>query len=575
MSHTYLKGTLSTKKTPQSEPIPGSGQVNNTAGGFAWTISPLDRMRRWLILGSEGGTYYADERKLTKQNAQAVQAALDEHGVAAVEEIIAISEAGRAPKNDPALFALALASAHSDIAVRKAAWHNLARVARIGTHLFHYLDFVQEFRGWGRGQQKAVEHWYTDRPASALAYDVVKYRQRDGWSQRDALRKSTPRVAENSDQDLIFAWVTGRKEKIARLNAEPVSASLRVIEGFERAQRAASPADTANLVREYRLPREALKTEHLNSPDVWIALLETGMPMVALVRNLATMSRNKVTETFSHGERMVVDALTDRGRIARSRLHPVGVLSALLTYKTGRSYRGDGTWTPNARIVDALDEAFYHSFGAVEPSGKRTLIAVDVSGSMTNPIMKVPGLDARMAAGALAMVTARVEPQYEIVVFSSGRGLDRYYGRSTMRHPDGEWMPPASYRNDRWQEMLGIAPAPVSPRQRLDDVLTAIDSVPAGGTDCALPIMYAMERDRPVDTFVILTDNETWAGQIHPAQALKQYRQKTGIDAKLIVVAMTATEFSIADPNDRGMLDVVGFDTDAPNIMSEFSKGNV
>ena len=144
-----------------------------------------------------------------------------------------------------------------------------------------------------------------------------------------------------------------------------------------------------------------------------------------------------------------------------------------------------------------------------------------------------------------------------------------------MRHPDGEWMPPASYRNDRWQEMLGIAPAPVSPRQRLDDVLTAIDSVPAGGTDCALPIMYAMERDRPVDTFVILTDNETWAGQIHPAQALKQYRQKTGIDAKLIVVAMTATEFSIADPNDRGMLDVVGFDTDAPNIMSEFSKGNV
>jgi 60 kDa SS-A/Ro ribonucleoprotein len=50
-------------------------------------------------------------------------------------------------------------------------------------------------------------------------------------------------------------------------------------------------------------------------------------------------------------------------------------------------------------------------------------------------------------------------------------------------------------------------------------------------------------------------------GQMHPSQALDRYRQKTGIPAKLIVVSMTANPFSIADPNDAGMMDVVGFDT--------------
>jgi 60 kDa SS-A/Ro ribonucleoprotein len=73
-----------------------------------------------------------------------------------------------------------------------------------------------------------------------------------------------------------------------------------------------------------------------------------------------------------------------------------------------------------------------------------------------------------------------------------------------------------------------------------------------------------------VDAFIIYTDNETWAGNIHPAQALKKYRNKWNNNAKLIVVGMTSNGFSIADPNDRDMLDVVGFDTSVPQLMSDF-----
>jgi 60 kDa SS-A/Ro ribonucleoprotein len=96
-----------------------------------------------------------------------------------------------------------------------------------------------------------------------------------------------------------------------------------------------------------------------------------------------------------------------------------------------------------------------------------------------------------------------------------------------------------------------------------------------GATDCALPMLYALHRKLPIDVFEILTDSETWCGQIHPMQALKQYRQEMGINAKLVVVGMTATQFTIADPADPLCLDVVGFSTETPRLISDFALGKI
>ena len=71
---------------------------------------------------------------------------------------------------------------------------------------------------------------------------------------------------------------------------------------------------------------------------------------------------------------------------------------------------------------------------------------------------------------------------------------------------------------------------------------------------------------------MVYTDNETWFGRVHPAQALADYRRKTDIAAKRIVVGMTSTGFSIADPDDGGMLDVVGFDSAAPAVIADFAR---
>src|SRR5438552_19165242 len=101
----YLKRP-GTRHMPQWVPL--LGQVANSAGGHAWAVDVWTRLRRFLVLGSEGGSYYASEWKLTRENAQAVEQAVREDGLRAVAEIVLVSREGRAPKNDPALYALAL-----------------------------------------------------------------------------------------------------------------------------------------------------------------------------------------------------------------------------------------------------------------------------------------------------------------------------------------------------------------------------------------------------------------------------------------------------------------------------------
>ena len=109
-----LRKHVSTRQTPQNRPILGADQVQNTAGGYAWAVDDWARLDRFLVLGSEGGTYYIRPRQLTRQNAEAVIRCIEADGRRVVARVVEVSEAGRAPKNDPALFVLAMSASLGD-----------------------------------------------------------------------------------------------------------------------------------------------------------------------------------------------------------------------------------------------------------------------------------------------------------------------------------------------------------------------------------------------------------------------------------------------------------------------------
>jgi len=516
-------GTISTRATPQSVQA-DPRQTLNAAGGWTFKIDDEARLRRFLVIGAEGGTYYASARETAFDNVDVLKRFAANDPIRLVDVIVDISVRGAAPKQGPVLFALAYAAAHGD---RGYALAQLPKVARTGSALLTFAGYVEQFRGWGRGLRRAVGNWYLEKDADALAYQVVKYRSRNNWSQRDLLRLSHP-IATNPALNATLKWV---------VNGSTDADTPRLIEGFLKTQEPG--ANFAVLVGEYGLSWEMLPDEALSVPRVWEELVGRGMPMTALMRQLPRLTRLGILPPMGGLTEDIVGQLTDGDRLRKARVHPMNVLVAQRTYTSGQSLRGSSEWTPNSRIVDALDSAFYSAYGNVEPAGKRTLIALDISGSMGYENIGGLPLTPRDASAAIALVTMATEPSVAVVGFSDT-----------------------------------LIPLNISPRQRLDDVIRTVSNLPFGGTDCSLPMLYASREKLEVDTFIVLTDSETWAGRHgHPHQTLQDYRDRWGIDAKMIVVGMTATECSIADPADPGMLDIAGLDTAVPQLIANFSRG--
>ncbi|MEE6163784.1 MULTISPECIES: TROVE domain-containing protein [unclassified Mycolicibacterium] len=559
--------TINLRWTPQSRAAKAE-QLLNAAGGYTFSVDEWARVHRFLTLGTDGGTYYTRSDEFTRDNAEVVLRAAATDPVGLVNRIVAVSEAGRAPKVNPALFALAIAASADDVEGRRAALAALPRVARTGTQLFLFAGYVEQFRGWGPTLRRAVARWYTERPVDQLAYQLVKYRRRGGWSHRDLLRLASPSGTVDPPRRMAFNWAVGkglgdyaeavvpltdeqlkagqRNAVRPALHADVVPGELAIIADFEDAQTATTPSRWVEIIdRGNGLSWEMLPDVALAEPAVWEALIARGMPQTALMRQLPRLTRLGLL-SGAVGE-TVATQLVDAGQLARARVHPVNVLVAQRTYASGRGDRGHSTWTPVGRISDALDAAFYAAYGAVQPANKRTLLALDISGSMMAPVSGLP-VTCREASSALAMVTTATEPQHRIIGFTAG----------SRGYPD-----------------TAVTELDIGPRRRLDDVCRYTAGLPMGATDCALPMVWATKHRVEVDTFHIYTDNETWYGNIHPHQALEQYRRRMGIDARLVVVAMTATRNSIADPSDPRQLDISGFDSAVPTLLADFSRGDV
>jgi 60 kDa SS-A/Ro ribonucleoprotein len=523
-------------------------QVQNSDGGFVWQVNDWDRLNRFLILGAEGGTYYVSEQDLLKTGHESVLQCIKLDGVKTVQTIVAVSEAGRAYKNDPAVFALALCATHGDAQTRRAVYTSLNKVCRIGTHLYHFIHYCSAMRGWGSGMRRAVGRWFTSKEADKLAMQMVKYQQRDGWSASDALRLAHP-IAKNPAQDAVFRWVVSgldgldAREVKRRVSGKNVSKSYpavrehlpAVIEAFEQAKQA-DARTLVKLIAEHNLPREAIPTDKLNSMEVWEALLQ-NMPMTAMIRNLGKMTAVGLLKPLNAATKLVVSRLADTERLRKSRVHPMQVLLASKVYDQGHGDKGSLAWSAIPAISGALDQAFYATFPNVVPCGKPLLIALDVSGSMSSPFGGT-SLRSCEATAALSLIHAAVEPECHIFGFAH-----------TFRE-------------------LGIRKG-----MTLSEATRKAQDNNFGSTNVALAFEYALKHKIQAGGFIVMTDSEVNCGR-HPAQAIREYRERMVQDARCVVVATTATPFTINDPNDRFGMDVVGFDASAPPVIADFIRGD-
>ncbi|QFG24278.1 TROVE domain-containing protein [Actinomadura sp. WMMB 499] len=547
--------SISTVATPQTRPVPGreAEQVRNNAGGYGFAKDLWTRLEDFIILGTIGGTYYVREDDLTADGARVVFDAVAADGVRAVRLATDISTAHppRAPKNRPALFVLAAAAARGDAGTRQAVKASLAKVARTTDHLSAFFGYWKNLGGKttpggtapvvGRAMRTALASWFQDGDVDRVAWRACKARQRktpagEAFALRDALRIAHPK-ADSAARRALFGWIAG--------NVSDADARGRVpaIDAFLTAQAVTTAVEAIDVVQDRGVPWEFLPDRVLGDAGVWDELVDT-IGMTALIRNLARMTRIGTLTPMGGAARRAAARLANADALAKARIHPMDLFLALRVYQAGRAQpnpRADvQTWAPVPEVVDALEEAYELSFGHVGPSGRRLLIAVDSSGSMTWQSVHSGGAPLGTCyevANAMAVILNRIEgSNVHVIDVDTSVHASKVTARTNLREIGG------------WRAS-------------------------GGGTDLSLPFAWAQEERLDVDGIVVLTDSETWAGRSHPTQELASYRRSVNGAARVVVAAMAANGRSIADPRDEGVLNVAGLDASLPMVVHGFIRG--
>ena len=540
---------LLTENTQMEKPFDKPEMIQNDAGGYVFAIDDEERLMRFLILGSDSNTYYSSAKELTLESAEAIKNMIIADCKKCVDIIVNSSDSGRAPKNDPAIFALAMCASFGKTAdERNYALAALNKVCRTATHLFQFVETISLMRGWGRSLKKYVSKWYTDKELKDIVYQTVKYRNRNNWSHKDVLRLSHPK-SNNFAINSIFADITDKqditKAIVESTNEDETFQLRRYSIAKNMTRNAYTENEICDYIVKYNLPMECLPTSMKNNKKVWETLLLSGnLPLTATIRNLGQMSKCGVLNDYSDGEKKVIETLHNEEYIKKSRIHPLNILTAYYTYRLGHSLRGSNSWEVNSNIDSALEDAFYLAFTNVEPTNMTNMLALDVSGSMSCcPNHNVPITSSAISA-AFAMFYLRTEKNTHVYGFS-----DKFI------------------------------PLKINKNMSLDQVIRGVSHMTFGGTDCALPMLYALEKKIKIDNFIIFTDSETWFGRIHPYKALETYKKNINPNAKLIVCATENSAYSIADKSSdkdksnaqKSALNIVGFDSAWPQLIREFS----
>lgn len=591
-----------------SEPIVGreADMTQNHAGGYSFKTSNMQRLRRFLILGVEGNTYYQGQKELVKENTVNVQECIKENPYAVVDEVVKISEGGLSLKQEALLYVLALVASHkvdmkqpkkplvspdmqsirnvsgSDqytkeewadwtryhlalneyneaAAVRKYALSKVARVCRTPTMLFMFAEYVKDLRGWGRAVRDSFAKWYTESPIDRLAMHSWKYKQRNGWSHRDLLRLSHPKTDDAVRQGIFNYMVKGKDSSVTKITfgswfdmPQPIQQIIAAEEllSYDETQE----DDAVKLITQFSLTHEAVPTSLKNSKKVWIALLEK-MPFNALVTNLGRLSHVGVLEPFSEYVDFVVNTLTNPEVVKKSRIHPLKVWIAMKTYGSGKAVKGKLTWEPNDRVLGALDTTFELAFGNVEPTNKKILLAIDVSGSMGSSsysylggcdIDTIPNTYPLELAAVMAYITYKTETNVHVI------GFDTRVHEIRMKK-----------------------------NITLQSFVKKLEQYSGGGTNTSLPLQYLMDKKLDVDAVVSYTDNETWAntyswfGSNHFSVLFDEYSKKYDSNVKFVNCAFVATHITDVDNKNANMLELAGTNADNPRIISEFIKGTI
>lgn len=530
--------------TPQSKPLPGREKemVDNSSGGYSFKQSDKDILYRWMIIGSENGTYYTQDKiEVTKIGTAALKLVDKKKIVEMAKDVI---ENGKANKLEYAIYSLAYVAYHGDINEKQLVYSIAPQILGNMPKMTMFLACYQAIKKietgkstiGGSGICRVISKWYMTMPTGLMAYQVAKYPQRNGFSHADLLRIShIGRLESNKAKYTLpddkvaiveyIKWYTNGGEEKPRI-FESTNKDHKPIVGKHKIEQASTLDEALKIMKEYNLTHEMVPTKFQGSKEFYDVMM-TQSPVHATVWRLGAATAKDCITPMGDTTKAIVQRITNKDEIEKQMIHPMKFYNALTTYKNGRGEKGSLSWAPNQMILEALEDGFYHAIGTVPDSARNVLIAVDHSGSMQGPPLDF--------ACAIASVLLRSQRSVQLVGYA-------------MRISN-----PQVHRK---MSMLGIT--------------YAIKKVSIGeGTDSTQPILYAMNKCPDADAIICITDGFTWAGSTHVSQALKKWRVKKPHGRYVEMITSMGGSQNI-DPLDMNSLVTFGQDAEAAILAINF-----
>lgn len=503
----------------------------NNGGGVTFKLGKWEVLSRFLNLGAENGTFYLSSGKHQYKNYKNIINCINEDGCRVVDTLTDVSVRGLSHKNDHAIFALALCFTYGDDETKTRASFALDKVCRIGTHILMFVQFIKELRGFGKVVRNSINNWYLSKSNKDFAFQISKYQNREGWTHRDVFCLTHPNFGKE-EKNSIARW--SMNLPVENINLSSNDEGVKLLAAIEKVKTSSSNKEIIKLISQYNLQREHLPTELLNEIDIQKAMLP-NLGSTALIRNLGNMSKSGLIKPLSQESKFVISKLEDTTFLKKGRVHPLSLYIATKTYNSGTGFKGTGSWNPDSNVVSALETSFYKSFDLVEPTNKNYFFGLDISGSMTQQISSSPIVSCHEVATIIALTMTKVEPYTFVGGFS-----------------------------DSFVDLK------ISKNDSLESAGRKTQNNNFGSTNPGSAIEYAINNKIDTDVFIFITDNEINIGK-HPSQILKEYRKAMNKpNCKMIVIGLTATGFTIADPKDPLMLDIAGFSPDITSVISNF-----
>lgn len=506
-----------------------SNATTNRAGAPAYLRSLQEQVVQILTLGTLTDTFYASAKGLT-------------------EEAVAVCLEAR--KACPHFLARALVYARESGYVKAAPTLGLAilsgggaetkslfasafgRVVRTPDDLRRFVGLCREGRGrkgFGGIARDCAASWI----AGLSEYHAVKYgsARSDGFTLRDLVRLSHPKPADAATSERISWLLRGSEGLGSDVAANPA------IRAFEALKRATDPNEQAELVRQGKLPFEAVVPALGAKNDAaWVALLGNA-PYGNLLSSIVAFGRRGVWADEANVRSAVERLTNDRAR-AKARVSPHQLWQALERIRQEASVAD--------AIVSAVAEALERSVDDGEPLPGRVAIGVDVSGSMG---ASLSGGSTRLVDIASVFAVALARRAAEPLVLPVDLSVYAEEGREILKLP-------------------------------LARAATKLASFGGGGTSLGAPVELLLQKRERVDWYVGITDNEDWAyGESHRTKrsflsAWRVYRQHVNPNARAMLLTLAPTREVVAPAGEPGVTFVYGWSDAVLRLAADRLKGS-